>query len=406
MDNTEFIKSLFQRYLDNTISPEEVKILLKHFDIVEKEDLLEKVIQKHLELKEEDPLPTQSQVSLVNTILGDIKNVISSTKEPLKLKLIPFYKKNWFRLSAAAVILFLLGGSFIYLFQQKNEAMLVQKENPGLQDTKISPGTNNAYLTLDDGTVIMLDSMANGLLAQQGNINVKKIDGEIFYDRTNAEEIKAIVYNTISTANGNQYQLILTDGSKVWLNAASSLRFPTSFVGSERKVEITGEAYFEISKDTKRPFIVAFNNKNGETGEIEVLGTHFNVNAYGEESSVKTTLLEGSIKIKKAGKEKMLVPGEQAVLTKAGITLNEKVDIDQVMAWKNGYFSFTHTDIYAFMRQVGRWYNVEVIFEGDFSKENYSGMISRDAPLSAILKALELNDVEVIRVGRIITVKP
>jgi hypothetical protein len=408
LDYTNYIKDLFQRYLDNTITASEVSTLLKHFDIIEREDLLEDIIQTHLK-----SLETSSSSSIIedepilNTIYEDIKKQISAGNGATQKNILHFYKQNWLKLSAAAVLFFLIAGSIFLLFMPKEEKVLVQEIQSIEQEQDIPSGKQNAFLTLDDGTRIMLDSAANGRLTQQGNIDIQKIDGEISYQKNTHDNMKNTpVYNTINTANGNQYQLILTDGSKVWLNAASSIRFPTSFIGEERRVEITGEVYFEVAKDGKRTFIVGFNNQKGEKGEIEVLGTHFNVNAYSEESSVKTTLLEGSVKILNAGKERLLTPGQQAELTKAGITLNKKVDIQQVMAWKNGFFSFNSTDIYSIMRQVGRWYNVEVIFEGNFPKDNFSGMISRDAPISAILKALEMNDVEVERVGRTITIKP
>ena len=408
MDYTNYIKDLFQRYLDNTITASEVSTLLKHFDIIEREDLLEDIIQTHLK-----SLETSSSSSIIedepilNTIYEDIKKQISAGNGATQKNILHFYKQNWLKLSAAAVLFFLIAGSIFLLFMPKEEKVLVQEIQSIEQEQDIPSGKQNAFLTLDDGTRIMLDSAANGRLTQQGNIDIQKIDGEISYQKNTHDNMKNTpVYNTINTANGNQYQLILTDGSKVWLNAASSIRFPTSFIGEERRVEITGEVYFEVAKDGKRTFIVGFNNQKGEKGEIGVLGTHFNVNAYSEESSVKTTLLEGSVKILNAGKERLLTPGQQAELTKAGITLNKKVDIQQVMAWKNGFFSFNSTDIYSIMRQVGRWYNVEVIFEGNFPKDNFSGMISRDAPISAILKALEMNDVEVERVGRTITIKP
>ena len=168
-----------------------------------------------------------------------------------------------------------------------------------------------------------------------------KINGQISYNKTGNEEVdRQPVYNTITTANGNQYQLILADGSKVWLNAASSIRFPASFTGNERRVEITGEVYFEVAKDAKKPFRVFISALPGEPdgAEIEVLGTHFNVNAYPEEPNIKTTLIEGSVKIKKANAVQMLSPGQQASLTSIGITLEKNVDVSQVVAWKDGYF--------------------------------------------------------------------
>ena len=212
------------------------------------------------------------------------------------------------------------------------------------------------------------------------------------------------VYNTITTANGNQYQLILSDGSRVWLNAASSIRFPTSFSGYERKVEITGEAYFEVAKNAAKPFKVDFKNKAGEKDEIEVLGTHFNVNTYTDEPEMKTTLLEGSVKITAANKMQMLAPGQQARLTINGIELKKNVDLDQVMAWKNGYFLFDNTDIYTLMRQISRWYNIEVIYEPNVKNDVFFGEIERKAELNEVLKILEVGDLHFKLNGHKLTV--
>ena len=249
----------------------------------------------------------------------------------------------------------------------------------------------------------MLDSAANGTLAQQGNTKVLKLNGQIAYNKTGDMDAKP-VYNTITTANGNQYQLILTDGSKVWLNAASSIRFPASFTGNERKVEITGEAYFEVAKNPNKPFKVEFKNKEGDKSEIEVLGTHFNVNAYPDEPAFKTTLLEGSVKIINAHAVQMLTPGQQARLSRQGIELEKNADIEQVMAWKNGFFLFDNTDIYTLMRQVSRWYDVDVHFEGSIPGDGFSGKISRNVPLSKFLQVLEMNEVHVRTEGRKVTV--
>jgi len=240
-------------------------------------------------------------------------------------------------------------------------------------------------------------------LAKQGNIKVLKLNGQIAYNKTGDMKAKP-VYNTITTSNGNQYQLILTDGSKIWLNAASSIRFPNAFTGSERKVEITGEVYFEIAKNPAKPFKVDFKNTAGEKDEIEVLGTHFNVNTYIDEPGMKATLLEGSVKIKAGNKTQMLSPGQQANITSNGIEVKKNVDLENVMAWKNGYFLFDNTDIYTLMRQVSRWYNVDVKYQGKITEEGFSGKISREVPLSKFIEVLELNDVHVTTEGRTVII--
>lgn len=403
MEDSKTIERLFQRYLNNECNSEEIKALLQYFGEEKNETLLRSLISRQLEENEEAPVI--SQESLLQTTFNNIKKAIAADNETGQKSAVSLYSRTWFRVCAAAVFIFFLSTAVFLLLPKKEAAIIAHKENKIQPAIDIAPGKNNAVLTLDDGTSIVLDSAANGTLAQQGNIKVLKLNGQIAYNKTgmgNAELNP--VYNTITTARGNQYQLILADGSKVWLNAASSIRFPASFTGNERRVEITGEAYFEVAKDAKKPFRVTFNSQSGEKGEIEVLGTHFNVNAYSEEPDIKTTLLEGSVKIRKANEIQMLSPGQQAKVTSKGIVLEKTVDMQQVVAWKDGFFLFNNTDIYTLMRQVSRWYDVEVHFEGHISEEGYSGKISREVTLSKLLKVLELNDVHVKTNGRRITI--
>jgi hypothetical protein len=396
------IESLFQRYLDNECTPEEIRRLLKYFDAEENEELLKRLIRRQSNLIDYAPLvSTESSESLLNESFSNIKEAIAADNK--KIKPTSLYKLNWFKMSAAAAVIFLISGTAFYFLHEKKE--IIVAHNSHIRTIRDIPaGHNNAVLTLDNGATIVLDTAANGTLTHQGNIKVLKMNGQLAYNKTGNMNVKP-VYNTITTANGNQYQLILIDGSKVWLNAASSIRFPTSFTGTERKVEITGEAYFEVTKNPNKPFRVDFKNEAGEKDEIEVLGTHFNVNTYGDEPDMKTTLLEGSVKIKAGNKIQMLSPGQQALLSSNGIEIKKNVDLDQVMAWKNGYFLFDNTDIYTLMRQVSRWYNVEVSFEGKVTPDGFSGKISRDVPLSKFIKVLELNDVNVRSEGRKLTLR-
>ena len=249
----------------------------------------------------------------------------------------------------------------------------------------VPPGGNKAVLTLADGTTIMLDDVKNGTLAQQGKTKVSKLDGKLAYNsaKTGVEEI---LYNTISTPRGGQYQVVLPDGSQVWLNAASSLRFPTSFTGNERRVEITGEAYFEVAKNANLPFVVQVN-----TSEIKVLGTHFNIMAYNEEELLKTTLLEGSVQFTSGENHATLQPGQQSQLIKNGqVKILDNVNIEEVVAWKNGMFHFEKMDIESLMRQISRWYDIEVVYQNHKSDDKFIADIPRNTNLSDALKALEL----------------
>lgn len=403
MEDRKTIEKLFQRYLNNECNREEIKKLLQYFGEEKNETLLRSLISRQLE--ENEDAPVISLNSLLEATFNNIKKAMVADNKTGQKAAVPLYARTWFRVCAAAVFIFFLSTAVFFLFHNKGEAIVAHKENKIQPAIDIAPGKNNAILTLDDGTSIVLDSAANGALAQQGNIKVLKLNGQIAYNKTSNRNLGLKpVYNTITTANGNQYQLILADGSKVWLNAASSIRFPASFAGNERKVEITGEAYFEVTKDAKKPFKVGFNDQAGGSGEIEVLGTHFNVNVYPDEPDSKTTLLEGSVKIKRANEVQILSPGQQADLSSKGIVLKKDVDVQQAVAWKYGFFLFNNTDIYTLMRQVERWYDVKVNFEGNISEDGYSGKISRDVPLSKLLKVLELNDIHVKTSGRRITV--
>lgn len=320
-----------------------------------------------------------------------------------------FRLANWKKLAVAAVVL-LLAGKLVFTFLSPPVTIKSTEKPPSstIAVNDRSPGINNATLTLADGRSITLDSAANGGLAQQGNMKVIKLNGQIAYTNTGAASTgaasgnTALLMNTIATARGNQYVLVLSDGSKVWLNAMSSMRFPTAFKGKERRVEITGEAYFEIAKNASMPFKVVAGG-----GEIEVLGTHFNVNSYSDESSVKTTLLEGAVAVRKEDARVTLSPGQQAAFSAERKTINLKdVDAAKETAWKDGYFSFDNTDIYTLMRQASRWYDVEVEFKGRVTEDGFSGRIPRSVPLSKLLKVLEQYDLHFNVEGKHITIIP
>jgi ferric-dicitrate binding protein FerR (iron transport regulator) len=238
---------------------------------------------------------------------------------------------------------------------------------------------------------IVLDNVKNGSITQQGNVTISKLtDGQLAYHSSN-EKSSGVLYNSITTPRGGQYQLILSDGSKVWLNAASSIRFPTRFNGTERKVEISGEAYFEVSKNAAIPFKVYIKTSDGEDEIVEVLGTHFNINSYGDEFDIKTTLLEGSVKVSKGKNRQTLTPGQQADLKNNGLLyLIKDANIDEVMAWKNGKFQFDEaTDLTTIMKQIARWYDIEIEYKEKITS-HIGGSISRDVNISEVLEMLEM----------------
>ena len=252
-----------------------------------------------------------------------------------KLKKLP-----WLRY--AAVVLLIIAGSGTYLLLQdktpsKPATIASYKEQTKQIKRDLAPGGNKAVLTLGDGSTIVLDDAKNGALTQQGNTKVLKLNGKLTYDPAGTKNDE-ILYNTITTPRGGQYQIELPDGSQVWLNAVSSLRFPTAFAGKERRVEVTGEAYFEVAKNATMPFKVVIATPAGNGTEIEALGTQFNIMAYNDEVAVRTTLLEGSVKINQDSKPVLLKPGQQARLQDKSLKIIENVDTEEVIAWKNGYF--------------------------------------------------------------------
>lgn len=284
---------------------------------------------------------------------------------------------------AASFIGLLFLGTYIWLKSDNNNQIAKSEIKSGKYKNDIPQGRNTALLTLSNGTKIVLDNAKNGSIAVEGNTKVLKFDGKVSYSQKSGEQ--EVVYNSIATPRGGQYEIELPDGTRVWLNSATSIRFPTAFTGKERKVEISGEAYFEVAKNKEKPFIVKVNSS-----EIQVLGTHFNVMSYSDEASLKTTLFEGSVKFINKGDTKILKPGQQSQLLANGkINLLNNVDLDEVLAWKNGYFIFENASIETVMRQLSRWYDVDVVYNRKVDDLFYAE-IPKNTNLSDVLKALEL----------------
>jgi len=313
------------------------------------------------------------------------------------------YRRVW--LAVACVFLAFSVLAWWYFSSNKVEIPGgITREQVPVKD--VMPGGEKAILTLGDGSNIVLDSAANGVLAVQGGTTVTKLKtGELAYAARGAALSTNILYNTVSTPMGGQYRLTLPDGSKVWLNAGSSIKFPSTFTGDSRTVEVTGETYFEVVKNPAIPFRVKFNTSWGGSNEIEVLGTHFNVNAYTDEPVVNTTLLEGVIKIKSMGNLRTLSPGQQVRTDIRGMRLYSKVDLEQVVSWKDGFFWFDNTDIKTLMRQISRWYDVEVVFDGKPTTDGFSGKISKSLSLTKLLYILKLNDVQIEGNGKRVIIK-
>lgn len=298
-------------------------------------------------------------------------------------------RRVWLKRFIAAAVLLIVAGTGVWLLtgrmgQQQTSYQHI--ETPAGPD--ILPGTNGAILTLGNGRRIVLDSAGSGVLATEGGTEVVQGESGVKY-HGHETHIQETIYNTVQTPRGRQFRLVLADGTAVWLNAASSIRFPTAFHGRERRVEISGEAYFEVAKQAGSSFVVACRGM-----EVRVLGTHFNLQAYEDEATMETTLLEGSVKVAAAGQERMLKPGEQSLVSEGGeIKIQHEVNTDAIMAWKNGYFSFDQTNLYAVMRQLARWYDVEIEYEGRIPDRRFGGEISRNSKASEVLRILEESSV-------------
>jgi transmembrane sensor len=289
---------------------------------------------------------------------------------------------GWWRWAAAAVLLLTLGSVYWLTRRHVDRSPAVTVAQPDVT----APQRARAHITLGDGQTIGLDSASSGKLASQGGVVVvKRADGQLVYRGTNGEGL----FNTLYNPRGSRVvELTLADGTRVWLNAASSLRYPASFAAADRTVEVSGEAYFEVAADAKRPFRV----KKGET-TIAVLGTSFNVNAYEDEVESDVTLLTGAVKVADAHSTLVLQPGQQARVSGDKVLLDTHPDLDAVMAWKNGRFDFEGTGTEALMRELSRWYDVEIVYPATPIKEqHFRGGLPRDVPVSKVLELLEQTD--------------
>lgn len=370
-ENPLHYKELIRRYRDNQATAEELAVFFQL--------LQEGKIERELEAVMNEEMPSRQTTT----------------------HRIPLHKRPWISVAASVLlILSVAGGVWLWNKRPASTPALADNKQPVMHD--LAPGGNKAILELADGSSIILDSASNGTLTKQGAAEISKKDGQLAYNLAGKEQA-AILFNTIKTPRGGQYQLELTDGTKVWLNAASTLRFPTAFAGSERKVELTGEAYFEVAKNTKRPFIVAVAGK----ASVQVLGTHFNINAYDDEATINTTLLEGKVKVSGQGDSKFIEPGQQArINTNGQVAIHKQADIEQVMAWKNGLFHFDGDNIELIMRQLARWYDFNVTYDREVTEKFYVKM-DRNTNISNIFKILETTGGVHFRIdGKKITVMP
>ena len=358
------INELAKKWLDGIITNDEKQEFLSWYDVLE----------------EELTIPGEFAVSEAELQKRMLKNIKQKQKATGKI-VIGKFALVVAAASAIAAICFI---SF-YSPVQKNVSVTAGKINNEIKkSTDISPGGNKAILILGDGSSVVLDAVSNGTIANEKNIQIRKLkDGQIDYSLSGKQDV--VTYNTLSTPRGGQYSITLSDGTKVWLNSSSSLRFPTAFTTSQRKVELTGEGYFEVAKNPARPFKVQVNEM-----EVQVLGTHFNIMAYQDEAMTKTTLLEGSVRINKNNTSTLLKPGQQ-IKIKQGENAGkvEEANIEEAIAWKNGMFYFNGATIEVIMRQLERWYDIDVVYEGAVS-EHFNGVISKNVGIAKVFEMLEL----------------
>lgn len=393
MRKDDFIQ-LIDKYLSGTATPEESRLLEQYY--------------KGLSTQERPPFLQEDEKNIQKELLEKIFQQIQPVLLTMPLPSVTRMPKRRWLWAAAAMLLPLICLTAWFALHSRR-APVARTTDTHLQQNDIAPGGNNAILTLAGGQQIVLDTAKGGTITRQGNFNVIKLEGgQLAYDQINKEDTNlsaapaAITYNTLTTPRGGQYRVILSDGTKVWLNAASCLRYPTSFTGRERMIEIRGEAYFEVEKNREMPFIVRANG-----AVVQVLGTKFNVMAYGDEDELNTTLLEGGVKVSMNDVSKTLKPGQQARLTTDGkLTLVDDADIDQTLAWKDNLFSFNDADIHTVMRQIARWYDVDIQYGGKIT-QHFNGNISRAVNVSKVFAMLELTGSVHFRIeGRQIIVNP
>lgn len=382
-------RELAQKWLEGTISPEEEQEFANWYN--QNEDTWMVVGDTH----------SQNRIQYRNRIYNQ---VISRINQAERWKGI-----RWLRPAmAVGVLVMIVAAIAFYRFSIKPDYH--ERQISEIQEKDVEPGRDRARLTLSDGTVIDLDNQDNSVIRDKDGIRIRKIGGILQYEALEKVTQRSQAFNTIETPKGGQFKLNLPDGSRIWLNSASSLRYPVEFTGAVREVElVNGEAYFEIAPGTTAkgwPFRVDVKGKQ----VVEVLGTHFNIMAYPDEDEIRTALLEGSVRVMEPGEgnAKLLKPGEQASLG-LGKTFEIKkiLDLEEAtIAWVNGRISFRDADIETIMRQVARWYDVEVVYKGSLKERKFTGGISRSSNLSALLKILELNDIHFELQGRTLTVSP
>lgn len=374
----EHISALLEKYISNNCSAEEqaeLSRLLREAD----EPLYTRVMERYAEMAQSAPDVSHRNVQLLEAVMQKIHTI----EEPAA----PVRRLPRRALAIAASVALLLGvGAAALIYTDQRKAPIGSVE-------RAEPGANKVMLTLSDGSTKELEEKPVEVIAE-GQTRAQQQGGTIKYDVANSNA--AVVYHTLSTPRGKQFKVVLSDGTTVWLNAASSLRFPTSFTGGERDVELTGEAYFAVSPDADKPFVV-----KSARSTIQVLGTEFNIMAYDNEPLHQALLVKGSIRVQTGNEQVLLEPGKMATIHEQGAKMSvNSADVKQITAWKDGRFSLNTTDVRSLMRQIERWFDVDVTFAGAVPERKFGGWLSQNVKLETFLEFLEENGVHTRLEGR------
>ena len=392
MDKVKRIAELNFKYWQGTISPEE----LRELELFNKSSSINEEAFE-MRISEKSVLENLALVEEGNRDSVESRHRVE--EEYLKEKRVVNRRRIWRVSTAAAAVLAIVALGYVYLERQesRNQPVAISSQSPG----ELLPGKDKAILTLAGGQSLVLEKGVERDLALQGNAKISESsNGQLHYSPFSTKEPN-VTFNTLTTPRGGEFEVVLSDGTRVWLNSASSIKYPTNFKGPEREVELEGEAYFEVAKNDKMPFHVKTRNQ-----EVKVLGTHFNIMAYADEPVIKTTLLEGSVRISTEGAQTLLLPGEQAIIGKK-IAVDKHANLEEAIAWKNHVFEFNSADIKTVMRAISRWYDVDIRFQGDsVNNEKLTAIISRDSNASELLKILSTSGIHFKVDGRSIIVTP
>lgn len=381
--NTDYLKELADKWAKGTIKNEERAYFESWYHSFDDEELL---------LSDSGHASAEALKNHLFTAIQNKRRESNLPKVELKAS-----KKLWYKFSAAAVLLMVIFGGLIFYLNPQIIG--------GSSQQDIAPGSPKAMLTLANGQVIVLNDAVSGKLAEQSGVRIDKTgDGTLVYQMkmqgSMQKSSENTSFNSLSTPRGGQYQIVLPDGTKVWLNAASVLTYPAIFAGKERRVDLKGEAYFEVAKQNI-PFVVKTLRQ-----KVQVLGTHFNINAYTDEGKTSTTLLEGAVLVSSTGLSPVLLkPNEQAIVSNNSLKVIP-VEVEAAVAWKNDLFLFENADLKTVMRQIGRWYDLDIEYQGEIPKSTFNGKISRRLKLSKVLDVLKYYKVNFILEGRKLIISP